>query len=114
MTTSWLTKSLKKSKAWLDSDTDSVPGASRGTFVRPRGQRPNRGMSEQSQPAFAARMQSFMAEASQAGLITRSEQTPEGRRIRTVHVVYEDDADADLNDAQHYYTHVGDGLWMPK
>ena len=95
----------------LARDAASVPGASRGPDIRPRGQQPNRGMSEQSQPAFAARMQSFMADAAQAGLITRSEQTPEGRRVRTVHVVYEDDADADRNDAQHAYTHVDDLWW---
>ena len=52
-----------------------------------------------------------MADAEQAGLITRSGQTPEGRRMRTVHVVFEDDADADQNDAQHAYTHVDDLWW---
>ena len=93
----------------LARDAASVPGASRGSDIRPRGQQPNRGMSEQSQPAFVDRMRSFMADAEQAGLITRSGQTPEGRRMRTVHVVYEDDVDADRNDAHHTYTR--DDLW---
>ena len=97
-----------------------VPGESRGSDSRPPGQQPNRGVSDQSQPAFARTerrrnfvddMRSFMTDAEQAGLMHRSGQAPDGRRLRTVHIVFEDEADADQNDAQHVYAHADDLWW---
>ena len=99
-----------------------MPGESRGPGTLPRGQQPRREQSEHAQPTFAARMRNFLSDAAQDEMITRSEHTPQApaRRLRTIHIVFEDEADAvqaglaaagQDNEAQRANTDVDDLWW---